>query len=110
MANFLKDVQDSPRTGLGIPVKARNLLFRTILLFAEHPFGSKPGGRGGGGSAPARRAYKFLFSSARQPGPPGMHNRRCRTHYDFYWPSPLLLHRIGFFDSMYTKYSSINIT
>ena len=42
MAKSFKDVlQDSPRTGLGIPVKTKNPLSRTNTPPAEPPFGFK---------------------------------------------------------------------
>ena len=46
MAKFFKDVvQDSPRTGLGIPVKTKNTLSRTNTPPTESPFGFKLCGR-----------------------------------------------------------------
>ena len=39
--SFIGLVQDSLRTGLGIPVKTKILLPRTILLLAGPPFGFK---------------------------------------------------------------------
>ena len=38
---FIDKVQDSPRTGLGIPVKTKNNLSGTITPPAEPPFGFK---------------------------------------------------------------------
>ena len=38
---FIDVVQDSPRTGLGIPVKTKKLLSRTNIPPAEPPFGFK---------------------------------------------------------------------
>ena len=46
MAKSFKDIiQDSPRTGLGIPVKAKKPLSRTNTPPAEPPFGFKLRGR-----------------------------------------------------------------
>ena len=46
MAKSLIDiVQDSPRTGLGIPVKTKNPLSRTNTPPMEPPFGFKLRGR-----------------------------------------------------------------
>ena len=46
MAKSFKDfVQDSPRTGLSIPVKTKNLLFRTNTPPADPTFGFKLHGR-----------------------------------------------------------------
>ena len=46
MTNSFKDVvQDSPRTGLGIPVKIKNALSRTNTPPAEPPFGFELRGR-----------------------------------------------------------------
>ena len=39
--SFIDVVQDSPRTDLGILIKTKNLLSRTILSFTEPPFGFK---------------------------------------------------------------------
>ena len=39
--SFIDVVQDSPRTGLGIPVKTKNPLSLTKTLSAEPPFGFK---------------------------------------------------------------------
>ena len=39
--SFIDVVQDSPRTGLGIPVKIKNPLSRTNTPTAEPPFGFK---------------------------------------------------------------------
>ena len=39
--SFIDIVQDSPRTGLGIPVKTKKPLFRTNTPPAEPPFGFK---------------------------------------------------------------------
>ena len=42
MAKSFKDiVQDSPKTGLGIPVKTKHPLSRTNILPVELPFGFK---------------------------------------------------------------------
>ena len=41
MAKYCKDVQDSPRTGLDIPVITKKNLFRTNTPPAEPPFGFK---------------------------------------------------------------------
>ena len=42
MVKSFKDVvQDSPRTGLGIPVKTKNLLSQTNTPSVEPPFGFK---------------------------------------------------------------------
>ena len=38
---FICVVQDSPGTGLGIPVKTKKSLFRTMSPFVEPPFGFK---------------------------------------------------------------------
>ena len=39
--SFIDVVHDSPRTGLGIPVKTKNPLYRTNTPPAEPPFGFK---------------------------------------------------------------------
>ena len=39
--SFIDVLQDSPRTGLGIPVKTKIPLFRTNTPPAEPPFGFK---------------------------------------------------------------------
>ena len=39
--SFIDVVQDSPRTGLGIPVKTKKPLSRTNTPAAEPPFGFK---------------------------------------------------------------------
>ena len=39
--SFIDVVQDSPRTGLGIPIKTKNPLSRTNTPPAEPPFGFK---------------------------------------------------------------------
>ena len=39
--SFIDVVQDSPRAGLGIPIKTKNPLSQTILPLAEPPFGFK---------------------------------------------------------------------
>ena len=39
--SFIDVVQDSPRTGLGIPAKTKNPLSRTKTPPAEPPFGFK---------------------------------------------------------------------
>ena len=90
---FIGVVQDSPRTGLGIPVTTKNHVCRTTLQIAEPPFGFEfherlvpvscrerlfrhPFARNPAPhprfysanrdtTAPATRAYKFLSSTAR---------------------------------------------
>ena len=39
--SFMDIVQNSPRTSLGIPVKSKNPLSRTMLPLAGPPFGFK---------------------------------------------------------------------
>ena len=57
--SFKNVVQDSPRTGLGIPVKTKNLLFRTNTPPAEPPFGFKLHGDG----SRVHSCYQLLMTS-----------------------------------------------
>ena len=121
MAKSFIDVQDSPRTGLGIPVKTRKLPLEPIhrprnRLSALNFMGSwfqlkvaydssviRSPGTPIRGHTPVRQAewprqpgeeQKNSSPDRRgQPSLPRAQDRGCRPRCDFYWPFPLFRSR-----------------